>query len=968
MKSTSIFAITVLSMLYIVAAPTGVWADINDELVSYQMSDEGSGAIAASRPGQQGAWRFKQAHISGNAIEDLSGGKRGGAIAGEVNLESQPEALVLNGATNYVSVANGPLPVREISLEAWVEVDAPVNLAGIISYIQDNGPIKHGWILGQSGGAFMFGLSSASPLTYLMAEEPFDTGKWYYVVGTYDGSEMNIYINGRLAGSSNAESGDISYLPGWFRIGSYKDDDEQYLWNGMIAEAAVYDRALSSGEVLSKFEGQKAEFGITAIAELKAGPYVHFSKKGEVTIYWKTDTTVSSVVKYGVKPDLTEQLEDPTPKTSHQLTIAVRPETDYVYAIVVGANQTNTYEFYTAFDFGPEPFAGGANPYPPDGLTSLYEQAAEYIISSTGITKGVCIDYGCGKGRLAYEIAKRSDLKIIGFEQDTAQVAQARNYLDQADIYGVRVTVLAASSLSSLKCRNYSANLIVSDRIISQGVCPGSSAEMFRVLRPDGGIAFLGQPPGCPNPLTQAALVSWLTGLSYTIISGADGLWAEVDRGALSGAGEWTHYYADIANTANSTDSRMSNNLKMLWYGQPGPRYVTDRHNRTMSSLYKNGIVLTPGIHRLMAFDAYNGARYWDMAIPDMTRVAILRDCGWMALAGDYAYVAHKDDCVGLALTTGVPEIYLEAPQLIVGQKRNWGYVAVDGDNIYGSGQKEGASLIGHSRAHVDEAYYDDRPIATSDYLFCLDRYSGTQRWTYKRATGSVIINPAIAVGGDYIYFIESRNPSAVSDSDGRVLASVLLSGNNEYLVKLNKNTGAEATAAQQYNLPFQHVIYLLYAAGNNLVIATGVYDTVYKYGHYAFNAGNLSLAWSSTYNQGGSNGSHGEQDQHPCIVGSMMYNRYCKVDLTNGATTGFALARGNCGTQSACATHLFGRNANPYIYPLPGTSGIQVTAESRPGCWINMMATGGLLLIPEASSGCTCDYPLQATMALMPE
>jgi outer membrane protein assembly factor BamB len=377
--------------------------------------------------------------------------------------------------------------------------------------------------------------------------------------------------------------------------------------------------------------------------------------------------------------------------------------------------------------------------------------------------------------------------------------------------------------------------------------------------------------------------------------------------------------------------------------------------------------MITPGLHRLMAYDAYNGARYWDLAIPESTRVAILRDSGWAALADDYAYIAHKDDCIAVDVRTGEPTIYMATPSVDT-SKLSWGYLAVDENRILGSGQIEHASLIGHSLAHIYETYYDLRPIATSRYLFAVDRHSGDLIWTYRAAGGSIIVNPCIVVGGDYIYFIESRNQQALDDPDGRVEGSVLISGNDEYLVKLNKATGIVAES-RQVNLPFEHVMYFLYSAAHDLVIAAGTYnDPGCKYEHYAFNAGNLSTAWSGDYYTGGTNTDHGEQDQHPCIVGDVMYNRYYKVDLNNGNTTAYPLARGSCGTQSACKTHLFGRNGNPYMYELPDGDPIRMTNETRPGCWINMIPAGGLLLVPEASSGCTCDYPIQATMVFAPE
>ena len=44
-----------------------------------------------------------------------------------------------------------------------------------------------------------------------------------------------------------------------------------------------------------------------------------------------------------------------------------------------------------------------------------------------------------------------------------------------------------------------------------------------------------------------------------------------------------------------------------------------------------------------------------------------------------------------------------------------------------------------------------------------------------------------------------------------------------------------------------------------------------------------------------------------------------------------------------------------------------KVTTVSRPGCWINMIPANGMLLIPEASSGCTCDLAIQTSMAFVP-
>jgi hypothetical protein len=51
-----------------------------------------------------------------------------------------------------------------------------------------------------------------------------------------------------------------------------------------------------------------------------------------------------------------------------------------------------------------------------------------------------------------------------------------------------------------------------------------------------------------------------------------------------------------------------------------------------------------------------------------------------------------------------------------------------------------------------------------------------------------------------------------------------------------------------------------------------------------------------------------------------------------------------------------------------PGGGPTRLTDVTRPGCWINIIPAGGLVLIPEASSGCTCGFSIQTSMAFIPE
>ena len=53
--------------------------------------------------------------------------------------------------------------------------------------------------------------------------------------------------------------------------------------------------------------------------------------------------------------------------------------------------------------------------------------------------------------------------------------------------------------------------------------------------------------------------------------------------------------------------------------------------------------------------------------------------------------------------------------------------------------------------------------------------------------------------------------------------------------------------------------------------------------------------------------------------------------------------------------------------YDLAGDFGTVHLGGQRPGCWINFIPANGLLLMPEASAGCTCPFPNRSNMAFEP-
>ncbi|MHC4328743.1 MAG: PQQ-like beta-propeller repeat protein, partial [Planctomycetota bacterium] len=117
------------------------------------------------------------------------------------------------------------------------------------------------------------------------------------------------------------------------------------------------------------------------------------------------------------------------------------------------------------------------SPYPKDNLTDAYKATAEAIIMETGVKKGYCLMLGAERGRLARELALRTELTIIGVEPDAEKARAARLALDAAGLYGERVTI-EQGDISKLPYSNYFANLIVSDSLLLTGQIPGDPGEL----------------------------------------------------------------------------------------------------------------------------------------------------------------------------------------------------------------------------------------------------------------------------------------------------------------------------------------------------------------------------------------------------------------------------------------------------------------------------------------------------------
>jgi len=623
--------------------------------------------------------------------------------------------------------------------------------------------------------------------------------------------------------------------------------------------------------------------------------------------------------------------------------------------------------------------AKASEPYPADAALSA---AAEAAVKTVSTTRGYCLVLEAGTGQLAYEIAKRSEFHVICREKDAAKARAARVALMKAGLYGTRVIVQEGES-DELPYPKFFANLIVCERTLTEGSGLPSAEKVLRVLRPFGGVVDISAKPGSE---AGKKLKSWGSDLPGWKVTDSPVIRGTAVRGKVAGSGEWTHFYADPSNTACSNDEIRPGKMDLLWFGRPGPTEMVDRHKKGPAPLFKNGRLFVSGFNYVAAADAYNGTILWERQVLEFARIAAFKDCSNMAVMDDRLFVASAASCLVLNAQTGKTEKEIPVPGAT--PESAWGYVAVVDGTIVGSAAKVGGSLRAMGKAEDTIIWRNIQPVVCSTQLFGIDQTAGTTKWTYPAQTG-LIVNPTITIAKGCVYFVISKNAKTLESKNGRATLPELV-GEGAQLVALDLATGKEAWSVPIGISSIQHVIYMSYA--NDTLVITGTKHAVVdpsetqgrtkptqlkrvRYDLFAFDAASGAPRWKTTQIPNFDDvldGGHGEQVQHPAIDGDVLYGPDFALHVKTGEPyTGWKWKKSaKCATLSLsryCAFSRFTDAKVPMVFDLATGKSTTLSIVTRPGCWINTLPVGGLILIPEASAGCTCPYPFQASMAFVP-
>jgi hypothetical protein len=209
--------------------------------------------------GLVGYWPFNGKDISGNTAYDRSGQNNNGTINGATKaIGKLGQGLSFDGLNAYVTVTGTKTYAAQnspFSVSAWAYLNSFTNGWPVIVKLRTD--TSHPWYLLLSNDTNYLGISVGSGSTWACLKSGTNpdtlTGKWQHFATVYNGAgagnaaNFSIYSDGQPV-SMSASAGYGTYSQGT-EIGSETGSGTSNLWQGLIDDVRVYNRALSAEEI-----------------------------------------------------------------------------------------------------------------------------------------------------------------------------------------------------------------------------------------------------------------------------------------------------------------------------------------------------------------------------------------------------------------------------------------------------------------------------------------------------------------------------------------------------------------------------------------------------------------------------------------------------------------------------------------------------------------------------------------------
>jgi len=598
------------------------------------------------------------------------------------------------------------------------------------------------------------------------------------------------------------------------------------------------------------------------------------------------------------------------------------------------------------------------------------------IINKTKITEGYCLLLGLGRGSLLSELSRQTNLHIIALDTDSKKIRVWRQKLDDAGLYGTRVALLPGNILSA-KIAAYLANLIVSEDIEGAGLADEAFLEkVYHSLRPYGGTACFEANSQKQQMMKSRILNSRLEKNWITIF---DDLFLLHRVGALPESADWTHQYADAANSVISRDKRVKAPLGLLWFGGPSNDKILPRHGHGPTPQVAGGRLFIEGQHILRSIDVYTGRLLWEKDLPEVGYYYrhTSHHPGANEIGSNYVslddgiYVVYKNKILWLDPATGKT---LKEFQLEENDSPNWGYIGVRGDLLVATASP--LNITNRRKRNEPVKVQDlgqmirvnDDYAAASAKLVVMNRKTGEVIW--QRDAKYSFRHNAIAVSSDKIFCMDGMSPgridvleqSGIKMSEKQAIYALDLRTGTEIWKTTENIFGTWLGYSKEYDVVLQAGSRARDRArdeaGKGMVVLQGKdgkevwkdFETDYSGPCMLYHDKIITQGWA-----------------RELLTGKRIMRKH---PLT-GMEVPWSFARHyGCNTAIGSENLLTFRSAAAGYFDLARDSGTGNLGGFRSGCTSNLVPANGVLNAPDYTRTCVCSYQNQSSLALihMPE
>jgi hypothetical protein len=208
---------------------------------------------------------------SGITVNGLVAGAGGTLVNGVGFTTSNNGSFIFDGSNDYVDILypSGLNTGSPITVSLWAKWITTGSTTATIQTLVDNeyrtayqaGPGSIGFFIQDRpdlAGILEWGAQPGAGITRCTSTFQVGDGTWRHITGTNDGTNSVLYIDGTQSGLAQPAAGIGDSQP-FINIGRWRFTQSRYL-NGNVQGLMIYNRGLSSQEVLQNYNATKGRF------------------------------------------------------------------------------------------------------------------------------------------------------------------------------------------------------------------------------------------------------------------------------------------------------------------------------------------------------------------------------------------------------------------------------------------------------------------------------------------------------------------------------------------------------------------------------------------------------------------------------------------------------------------------------------------------------------------------------------